>query len=90
MPQVIVNPDEMRRFARYLEGLAEGVRGKKHATNLGFENLKESWRDAKYRQFEKVYVDTSAELDRFAKTAVAYAKYLDRKAALADRYLGGR
>lgn len=88
MAQVIVNPEEMRRFARALDKLVEEMRGKKYSTGLTFKNLRDSWKDQKYNEFEKTFNEASKNIDQFLKSADAYAKFLDKKAALADRYLG--
>ncbi len=62
MPQVIVNPDEMRRFAVYLDELRESLQHKKFNAAHSFENLRQSWRDAKMislRRHSRARVRTS-------------------------------
>ncbi len=87
MPQVIVNPDELRRFANYLDSLIESLQEKKCNTAHSFEQLRQTWKDAKYNQFEKVFAGTCQDLDQFLKMTKTYADFLRRKAAKADRYL---
>ena len=87
MPQVIVSPDELRRFAVYLDELRESLQHKKFNATHSFESLRQSWRDAKYSQFEKTFTSTCQDLDQFLKMTKAYADFLRQKAAKADRYL---
>jgi uncharacterized protein YukE len=87
MAQIIVSPKEMRVFARYLEELADVIRQRKARVHDRLNALHQTWRDEKYRQFEKDLQENSQELDHFIKSARAYARFLDMKAARADRYL---
>lgn len=88
MPQVIANPDEMRRFAVALDKLSESLQHKKFATSHAFEHLRQSWKDAKYNEFEKTFTTTCQELDQFLKMTKIYADFLRRKAAKLDQFLG--
>lgn len=88
MPQIIVNPDDQRRFANHLDALRESLRERKFNTLHAFEHLRQSWKDEKYNQFEKTLNSTSQDLDHFLKTLEVYANFLRAKAAKADRYLG--
>ncbi len=87
MPQIIVNPDELRRFAVALDELRESIQHKKFNTTHSFENLRQSWKDAKYNEFEKTFTNTTQELDQFLKMTKTYADFLRKKAAKLDLYL---
>ena len=87
MPQVIVNPDELRRFAVALDELRESLQQKKFNTSHSFEQLRQSWKDAKYNEFEKTFTSTSQELEQFLKMTKSYADFLRKKSAKLDRYL---
>ena len=87
MPQVSANPDEMRRFAKALDEIAESVQQKRMNTSRSFENLHHTWRDAKYVQFEKTFSSAVQDLDGFLKSAQKYSEFLRRKAAALDRYM---
>lgn len=87
MPQVIVNSNELRRFAKFLVEIANEIHGKKASTTQRLEDLKRVWRDARLREFEPAYTNAAREIDRFVKMALAYARYLEEKAARVDRYL---
>lgn len=87
MPQTIVNPTELRRFASFLVEIANEIHGKKSSTTQKLDDLKKVWRDARFHEFEPVYANATQEIDRFVKSALAYAQYLEEKARRVDRYL---
>ena len=90
MPKAIVNPDEVRRFAAFLETTAATLRHRKSAVSSGSTSLRAVWRDQKYAQFERVLSESMSGLDRFLKYAEDYAQYLRKKAEKVDRYLKQR
>lgn len=90
MSKAIVNPDELRRFATFLNIMTEYVMSRKSSLNNSFANLNEVWRDQKYAQFQRLFTETMASIDQFCRHAEVYAQYLRRKAELADRYLERR
>lgn len=87
MPQTIVNATELRRFARSLVEIANEIQGKKSSTTQKFDELNKVWRDAKFQEFQPVYHKAVGDLDRFIKSALAYAQYLEEKARRVDRFL---
>lgn len=88
MSQVIVDPDELRRFAVFLEQSIRNLRDGQRGLQRGHQVLADAWRDSKYNNFAKSFDQTLPALERFCKEAEAYAAFLRRKAQLADRYLG--
>ena len=89
MARVIVDPDEVRQFARFLDQIADNVKTKQADTANNFHQLKEVWRDEKYQQFARVFEETSTHIKEFLKLAEGYAEYLRKKAGKADKYLEG-
>lgn len=87
MSQIIVNSIELRRFARFLVEIASDIQGKKSTTTQKLDDLSKVWRDARFKEFEPVYNNASRDIDRFVKSALAYAQYLEEKARRVDRYL---
>ncbi|MDW7651685.1 MAG: hypothetical protein SCK29_12940 [Bacillota bacterium] len=86
MPKAVVDPDELKRFAVLLEGMASSVRQRKSALNGSFNNLKDVWRDEKYRQFERLYAETMAQLEHFCKNAEHFSHCLREKEKPLRRY----
>lgn len=87
MPQAIVDPEEMKRFAAVLEREAELLRSQKGDLESRFRALGEVWRDQKHAQFEKTLVETLRRLDRFQAEAKEFSRFLREKARRAQRYL---
>jgi hypothetical protein len=89
MSKVVIDPDEVRHFARELLRSAEVLRdGKSYLVNY-FRDLRDVWHDRKYEQFDRVFSETMARLEQFLHDAEVYADYLERKAQKADIYLQG-
>jgi hypothetical protein len=89
MPQVIIDADEARHFAAFLDRVVEELRGKQSATKAGFTSLKDYWKDERLTQFERVFEAADVNLARFLRNAEEYAAFLRKKAAMADRYHSG-
>ena len=87
MPRAIVDPREVRRFAAILLETVGHLRSTKSSVSQDFNALHGVWKDKKYSQFEKVFVDTMGHLELFLKSSEMYAQYLNKKAQLAERYL---
>jgi uncharacterized protein YukE len=87
MPQAIVNPDDMVRFASDLGLSAEMIRQHCGATAAEFERLSDLWRDDKYQQFSDRFEEFVGRLRTFCNEADEYAGFLRHKAALAEQYL---
>ncbi len=90
MSQAIVDPAEVRRFAkdlsrfnRELEGLVGGIHAKMRA-------LEGSWRDQEQRKFSESFQDTVRVLARFVENSEEHVSFLNRKAQLAEEYLKQR
>lgn len=87
MSQVIVDPDQLRVFARSLQGESRLLRERQATLQSNRELLESVWKDERYKQFEKAYLPAMQRLERFCRQADEYATYLRKKADLADRYL---
>jgi uncharacterized protein YukE len=86
MPRAIVDPRELRRFAALLLETSGHLKNSKSAVTNSFGDLHSVWKDKKYAQFERVFADTMSRMELFLKAAEMYANYLNKKAALAERY----
>jgi uncharacterized protein YukE len=88
MPQVIVDPDEVKHFNMYLSEAAKAIQGRRSALRESFDGLSEVWRDEKYTQFADVFDGAMGGIDQFLMQAEEYAVYLDRKVRPIYEYLG--
>ncbi|HJQ32360.1 MAG TPA: hypothetical protein VJ866_09280 [Pyrinomonadaceae bacterium] len=89
MTRVVIDPDEVRQFARELLRSAAVMHDGKSQIESHFRELREVWHDRKYEQFERVFSETMARLAQFLHDAEVYADYLERKARKADAYHSG-
>ncbi len=87
MPGARVNPDELLRFARFLDDTVSSVRQGKSSLNNSYSNLKEVWRDQKFRQFAQIYDQTLPQIESFCKNAEQYSQFLRDKQKPLRRYL---
>lgn len=86
MPRAIVDPDELRRFKVFLGSMSVSIRHRKSSLNSSFNNLKDHWRDEKYRQFDKLFSETMGQLDQFCKSADLFVHHLNEKEKPIRRY----
>lgn len=89
MSQVVVDPNELRRFSSFLSELIVDLRTAEQACSQKLSDLKTVWKDDKFKEFEPKYERTVNELDRFSRACERYAAYLDSKAARVEKYLQG-
>ncbi|MBM4000738.1 MAG: WXG100 family type VII secretion target [Planctomycetes bacterium] len=87
MPQAVVDPEELRQFARALKKFNNDLR--EHAAALGgrLATLNTSWRDQEQRKFVEMFEQQMAAIARFSDAVDEYVPYLMRKAGHIDDYL---
>lgn len=86
--EAIIDPKEARRFAKLLDERAADLKRLDAAISRTLLELHaSSWKDVRYRQFEKRYEETSLLLQSFLEHAQKYADYLRRKVVPIERYL---
>jgi uncharacterized protein YukE len=87
MAKVIVDPEEVKRFAHELARFREELeKGMAHVT-ARMNSLAETWRDQEQRKFQEEFDQTMRALVRFNKAAADHVPYLIRKAEKAQEYL---
>lgn len=87
MTRVIINPSELRHFAKLLTNISLELRGKEKITTDKFKNLNSDWRDDSYKKFEPKYYQAANEIEHFCKASEEYAAFLLQKAKRVDEYL---
>lgn len=88
MAQIIVNPDELRRFAATLEQYVANIDEETGRISTAFNVLGETWKDDKHAQFENDFSELQAQIAAFKNKAADYAPYLYSLAASLDPYSG--
>ena len=90
MPQIIVDPLEMRTFEAALRELRVEIDDRRMQLEAQIDDVRSFWEDEKYRQFQRQSEDLMLEVQYFSKLCDRYCDYLNRKAAGAEAYLHGR
>jgi len=90
MPQAIVDPEELRRFAQSLKKFNTDVQ--ERAASLGGQlaSLERSWRDQEQKKFAEEFQQQIQVLGRMIETIDRHIPYLLRKAEIIEEYLQQR
>ena len=90
MPQAIVDPEELRNFARNLKKFNSDIQ--ERITTLGGQlvALGKTWRDQEQRKFSEQFEQHMKGISRFIETAEQHIPYLLRKAEIIEEYLQQR
>lgn len=90
MPQAIVSPEELERFAQNLRQFNAQLTDSMSRLESQFSNLGDTWRDQEQARFAQEFKQTMQVLRRFIKSADEQIPFLMRKAARAREYLNQR
>lgn len=90
MPQIIVDPSEMRKFEAALRELRGEIDARRSQLEAQITDVRSFWDDVKYQQFLRKSEELMLQVQYFAKLCDQYCQYLTRKAAAAEAYLHGR
>jgi len=87
MPQAVVDPEELREFARALKKFSTDLQDRtgmiqRHLTALG-----STWRDQEHTKFAEQFDQHIKSIGRFAEATGQYVPYLMRKADHIEQYL---
>jgi WXG100 family type VII secretion target len=90
MPQAIVDPEELRRFAQNLRKFSGEVQDR--VTSLGAQMvaLERTWRDQEQKKFAEEFEQHMRTIARFVEVIEHHIPYLQRKAEIIDEYLQQR
>lgn len=90
MPQAIVDPEELRRFALSLKKFSSDVQERITSLNGQLAGLERSWRDQEQKKFAEEFQQQIQGLGRFVEIVDRHVPYLLRKAELIEEYLQQR
>lgn len=90
MPQIIVAPSEMRKFAAALQELRVEIDARRSRLESEIADVRSFWNDEKYREFQRKSEELMLEVQYFSKLCDQYCDYLHRKAGAAEAFLSGR
>ncbi len=90
MPQAIVDPAELRRFAHNLKRFNDDLQSNLGTLHGQMLNLGDSWRDQEHARFVQEFEQTVTLLGRFMELANQHVPFLIHKAERIEEYLQQR
>jgi len=90
MPQAIMDPEEVRRFAKELKRFNEDVQARAAALQARFAAVGGTWQDQEHEKFAEEFVNTMKVLKKFIETAEKHTPFLLKKAQRIEDYLDQR
>ena len=90
MPQAIMDPEQVRRFAEELKRFNTDLQNRMASLQARFAALGDSWQDQEHTKFSEEFRDTLKALKRFAEVSSQHTPFLLRKAQRIEEYLNQR
>jgi uncharacterized protein YukE len=90
MAQAIMEPEEVRRFAKELKRFNDDVQAKAASLQSRFAALGSTWQDQEADKFAEEFTTTMKALKKFMEISEKHTPYLLRKAQRIEEYLNQR
>jgi len=90
MAQAIMDPEEVRRFAKELKRFNDDVQTKGSALQARFAALAGTWQDQEHEKFAEEFITTMKVLKKFTEVSEKHTPFLLRKAQRIEEYLNQR
>jgi uncharacterized protein YukE len=90
MPQAIMDPEEVRRFAEELKRFNSDLQTKMGSLHARFASLGDTWQDQEHNKFSEEFKQTMKALKKFIDISNQHTPYLMRKAQRIEDYLKQR
>ena len=90
MPQAIVDPEELRRFALNLKKFSADIQERITLLSSQLVNLGRTWRDQENKKFADEFEQHIRVITRFIEVIERHIPYLTRKAEIIEEYLQQR
>jgi WXG100 family type VII secretion target len=87
MPQAVVDPDELRRFAARLKKFNNDLQNQASVLGGQLAALGSTWRDQEHQKFVEQFEQHMKMIARFTEASEQYVPYLMRKAEHIEDYL---
>jgi WXG100 family type VII secretion target len=90
MPQAIIDPEEVRRFAEELKRFNADLQTKLSLLQARFAALGDTWQDQEHTKFSDEFKQTMKAFKKFVEISNQHTPYLMRKAQRIEEYLNQR
>ncbi|MFV1964371.1 MAG: WXG100 family type VII secretion target [Pirellulaceae bacterium] len=87
MPQAVVDPEELRRFAQRLKKFNRELQNQSTLLANQLASLGATWRDQEHKKFLEEFEQQMRVIGRFTEATDQYVPYLIRKAEHIEDYL---
>ena len=87
MPQAIMDPGEVRRFAEELKRFNVELQNRMSLLQARFAALGDTWQDQEHQKFSEEFRDTMKALKKFIESSNQHTPFLMRKAQRIEEYL---
>jgi uncharacterized protein YukE len=87
MPQAIMDPEDVRRFAQELKKFNADLQNGMASLQARFASLGDSWQDQEHTKFSDEFKQTVKALKKFIEVSNQHTPYLLRKAQRIEEYL---
>ena len=90
MAQAIMDPEEVRRFAKELKRFNDDIQIKAASLQARFTALGGTWQDQEQEKFAEEFITTMKVLKKFMEVSEKHTPFLLRKAQRIEEYLDQR
>jgi len=90
MPQAMMDPEQVRRFADELQRFNRDLQNRMGSLQARFSALGDSWQDQEHTKFSDEFKQTVKALKKFVEMSDQHVPYLLRKAQRIEEYLKQR
>jgi WXG100 family type VII secretion target len=90
MPQAIVDPEELRRFAQSLKTFSNDLQQRIASLGGQLAALEQTWRDQEQKKFAEEFQQQISVFARLIETIDHHVPYLLRKSEIIEEYLQRR
>ncbi|HAR00116.1 MAG: WXG100 family type VII secretion target [Limisphaerales bacterium] len=90
MSKAIMDPEEVRRFAKELKHFNAGLQQGMTLLDARFKALGDTWQDQEHQRFSEEFSQTMRALKKFVEVSNEHTPFLLRKAQRIEDYLEQR
>jgi uncharacterized protein YukE len=90
MAQAIMDPEEVRRFAKELKRFNDDLAVRVSGLHARFGALSSTWQDQEHEKFAEEFIVTMKALKKFMEVSEKHTPFLLRKAQRIEEYLDQR
>ena len=87
MAQVVIEPEQVKRFAEELQRFNRDLQHRMGSLQARFAALGDTWQDQEHAKFSEEFKDTLKTLKKFVDLSDQHVPYLLRKAQRIEEYL---